>query len=412
MNPTNAFIEMEKTVTSNAGGREVHLLDVLTILLKRRRFILYVTASAAAVGVLAALLLPIRYTAETIILPPSDSSSAGGALLSQLGASSAALASFAGAGLGMKSSGEMYVSLLHTVPVEDALVHRFGLMDRYHRKKMSEARRAFESRSSVVYGTKDGLIRISVSDWDAKFAADLANGYVEELRQLTAHLAVTEASQRRQFFEQQMLESNEKLAMAEEAMKHTEQTTGVMQIDSQAKALIESAATVRGQIGEKEVELQALRSYATENNPKVVVAQQELAALRAQLARLGGAGSESDIVVTKGRIPEAQMEYVRRLRDLRYAEAVESILAKQFEAAKLDEAREGAVIQVAAPAIPPDKRSFPKRTLLTALATILGFIAACAGCFVAEGLERMRRNPAEQARLAALRAVLQSREIA
>jgi capsule polysaccharide export protein KpsE/RkpR len=247
----------------------------------------------------------------------------------------------------------------------------------------------------VLLGPKDGLIRITVTDSDPNVAAEIANAYVDEFRKLSAHLAVTEASQRRMFFEQQMLEANDKLATAEEAMKNTEQKTGVLQVDSQSRALIESAATLRGQIAAKTVQLQAMRSYSTENNPQIIVAVQELNALKAQLAQLNGkeAASNSDIILSKNNLLTSQVAYVRNLRDLRYYEAIEQILAKQFEMAKLDEAREGAVIQVPQVATPPDKRSFPLRTITIAVAFLVSLFLSSLGCFFWESFQRSKSNP-------------------
>ncbi len=393
-----------------ASEQEIHLLDVLIVLSKHRRFILWFTVCVAILAVVVVMLLPSKYTAETVLLPPSQSSSTGSAILSQLGGSGA-LASMAGASLGIKNPGEIYVSLLRGRTLEDAIINRFGLMARYRAKRASDARRAFESHSSVALGTKDGLITISVTDRDPKLAAQIANGYVEEFRKTSARLAITEASQRRAFFQQQLLEANQNLAAAEEAMKQTEKTTGVMQVDSQARSLIESAAILRGQIVAKEVELQAMRSYATEDNPQMVVATQELAALRAQLSKLSGsdANSSSDLIIPKGNLPEAGMEYIRKVRDLKYYETIMELIARQFEMAKLDEARQGAIIQVADAAVPPDKRSFPKRTLTVLLVGILGFFIACAWCIVGRGLQRIGENPAERQRLDALRATFAKR---
>lgn len=410
MSPKTISDDMRETIVPSEAAHEVHFLDLLIILSKRRRFICLFTFGAAVLTAITVLLIPSKYTAETVVMPPSQNSSLSSTLLSQIGGSSA-LASIAGAGLGIKSVGNMYVSLFRMPSVEDALIRRFGLMSRYHEKKMSDARHAFESRSKVVLGTKDGLIRISVTDGDPKMASDIANAYVDAFRKLSANLAITEASQRRAFFQQQLLEANGNLAAAEEAMKRTEQSTGVLQIDSQARALIETAATLRGQIGAKEVELQAMRSYATEDNPQMVMAKQQLAALKAQLAQLGGKETEpgSEIIVPKGNIPAAQMEYVRRMRDLRYYETIEEILAKQFEMAKLDEAREGAIIQVAQVATPPDKRSFPKRTLTVILVFVLSFFVACGWCVLTDAIRRLEYNPAERERLEALRATFRRR---
>ena len=287
------------------------------------------------------------------------------------------------------------------------MVQRFGLMARYRTKKITDARKAFESHSKVTLGTKDGLITIRVEDRDPNMAAEIANGYVDQFRKLSANLAITEASQRRMFFEQQLKEANESLTNAEDAMKRTQQSTGVLQVDSQARSLIESAAVLRGQIVSQEVQLQGMRSYATEDNPQVVTAEQQLAALKAQLAKLSGsdANSSSEIIVPKGNIPAAGMEYLRSLRDVRYYETIEQLIAKQFEMAKLDEARQGAIVQVADVAVPPDKRSFPKRTITVVIAALLALFFACGYSLAANRIQLMKSNPAESKRFDALRAI-------
>lgn len=409
MKPGTVSDPIEDNFTQSAPDQEVHLLDLLIIFSKRRNFVLGFTFGVVILASVIVMLLPSKYTAETVLLPPGQNSSTGSALLGQLGGSGA-LASMAGASLGIKNSGDMYVSLLRGRTLEDAIVDRFGLMSRYHAKVRSDARKAFEAHSKVALGTKDGLITINVTDRDPSFAALLANGYVEEFRKASASMAITEASQRRAFFQEQLLEANENLSKAEEAMKNTEKSTGVMQVDSQARSLIESAAVLRGQIVAKEVELHGMRSYATEDNPQIVVANQELSALRTQLAKLSGSdeSSSSDIIVPKGNLPEAGMEYIRKLRDVKYYETINELIARQFEMAKLDEARQGAIIQVADAAVPPDKRSSPKRTLTVLVAGVLAFFVACAWCIVGRGLQRIKENPAELERLQALRATFEN----
>jgi len=402
-------ISVDDAVAQAPSEEKINLLDVAILFSRHRRFILAFTAIVTVLSVLIALLLPNQYTAETVVMPPDQSSSMSSALLGQLGGSSS-LASLAGGSLGIKNQGDMYVSLFRIQPVEDALIHRFALMARYHNKKMFDARLAFEHHSTVVFGGKDGLLRITVTDRDPNVAAQIANAYVDEVRSLSANLAVTEASQRRAFFQQQLLEANENLASAEEAMKTMQQSTGILQIDSQARALIESAAALRGQVAEKEVELQAMRSYAAQGNAQYILAEQQLAALKAQLAQLSGKEtSTSDIIVPKGNIPSAQMEYIRRTRDLRYYETVDEILAKQFEIAKLDEAREGAIIQIAQRATPPDKRSFPKPTLTAILALVLSFFIACGWALFTNSLDRLKQDPHERQRLETLRSIYQKR---
>lgn len=388
--------------TQDSSANEAHLLDVLIILSKRRKLIFLITIGAAVLSTVVVLLMPNWYTATTLILPPNQNSS-GTALLSQLG-STGSLVSAAGASLGMKNPGDMYVSLLRSRTVEDSVIQRFGLMERYHKKKMSDARAAFEVHSKVTLGAKDGLITISVTDHDPQQVSELANGYIEEFRKFSANLAITEASQRRLFFQQQLLEAKENLATAEEAMKGTEQSTGVFQIDSQTRELIESVAALRAQVVAKEVQLQGMRSYATEDNPEMLQAKQQLAALQAQLARLGGTDQDSGLIVPKGKVSEAGLAYIRKLRDVKYYDTISDLIAKQLEMAKLDEARQGAVIQVVDKAVPPDKISSPKRAITIAVATLLGFFAACGWCMVADGLQRLKGNPEEWEKIEALRA--------
>jgi uncharacterized protein involved in exopolysaccharide biosynthesis len=357
---------------------EVSVLGVLALLASHKRFILRAVVGAAVFSTVVAFLLPVRYEANIVMMPPQQNSSIGSAL-GQLGSGSLAslspLASLAGSSLGIKNPADMYVSLLTSRTVEDALIQRFSLMSEYRQKRLSDARKELEYRTTAVAGSKDGLIRISVEDPDPRRAAELANGYVEEFRKLSATLAITEAARRRLFFEQQLQEAKESLSTAEEAMRATQQSTGVLQIDSQARSLIESAAILRGQVVAKQVQIQSMRSFAAEDNPRLVLARQELAALQAQLARLAGSQSDSgsDILMSKGRVTGSGIEYLRRLRDLKYHETVFELLAKQFEIAKLDEAREGSIVQVVDSAVAPDKRSSPHRLLIVISATILAF---------------------------------------
>ncbi|HWA96170.1 MAG TPA: Wzz/FepE/Etk N-terminal domain-containing protein [Terracidiphilus sp.] len=381
---------------------EISLLDLLIVLVQRRRFILWFTGAVAVLAIIVVLILPKKYTAETVLLPPEQNSSMSSALLNQIGGASA-LASLAGSSLGIKNTSDMYAALFRSRTVENSLIQQFGLMERYHKKKLSDARKKFEDLSTVEVGAKDGLIRITVSDSDPKLAADIANGYVSQYRKLSSNLAITEAARRRVFFQQQLLEANKNLTDAEEKMKNTQEKTGVLSLDSQARSLIETAAVLRGQVTAKEVELQAMRSYATADNPQMVMAEQELAGLKNQLAQLSSSeGKKSDILLPKGSIPQAGMEYMNSLRDVRYYETIVELMAKEFEMAKLDEAREGAIVQVVDVAVPPDKRSFPKRTLIVFLTTTFGFFVACGWCLTVEGIRKLRNDPVEGKRFDAL----------
>ncbi|MGA2348864.1 MAG: GNVR domain-containing protein [Terracidiphilus sp.] len=367
---------------SGAGVRPaLTVQDLFTLLASGWRLLAKAAFVGLVVGLALAFLLPTRYTAVTTILPPSSSSSLASVFAAQSG-ELGALAGLAGGSFGFHTPEQVCLIMLRSRTVEDATIQRFQLMQEYHKKRISDTRTALESRTSVSLNTKSGIIAISATDGSAARAADLANGYVDEFRKFSASLALTEASQRRLFFEKQLLDARGSLTEAEEALKNTQQTTGMLEPAGASRALLESAVAVRAQIAAKQVELRSMRTFATDENPRLIQVKQEIAALESQLAELTGTKSDAadDLIVPKGNIPEAGAEYLRRLRDVKYNETVVALLARQLEIARLDEARQGAVIQVVDAAVTPDKRSSPKRFVI--LLASLVFALCFAGFWI------------------------------
>ena len=393
-----------------AHDREISLLDLLLVLAERRRLVLIVAIACTVLATIIVFLLPKEYTAKVLLLPPQHGNSIATELASQMG-NLGSLAQLAGPSLGIKNPNDMYVALLKSQTVEDAMVKDYGLMQEYHKRYLSDARKKFEDYIDVDGSGKDGLIHISVEDRNPQRAAELANGYVAQFRLLSEHLAITEASQRRLFFQQQLEQAKDNLADAEVALKKTQETTGLIQLDAQARALIESAAVLRAQIAAKQVQIQAMSTFATDQNAQLIEAQQELDSLQAQLAKLGGSDqSPTSLIVPKGKVPEAGLEYVRRLRDVKYYETVFDILARQYEIAKLDEAKEGAIIQVVDPAIPPDRKSFPPRALIVAGSAVAGLFLGFLLAWAAEGWRSLNEDPGARARIDAIRSAVRRRQ--
>jgi uncharacterized protein involved in exopolysaccharide biosynthesis len=399
-----ATAEATVAVQTAPPSDDMSLLDLMVVLIERRRLIMSIAGSWAVIAVIISLLLPKEYTAMVTLLPPQQNSSMAAALGSQLSSLGGA-AALAGSSLGLKNPNDMVVAMLKSRTVEDAMIEHFGLMQEYHERYLSDARKHLENEVTVDGSGKDGLIHISIEARDPQRAAELANGYVDQFRMLSQHLAISEASQRRLFFEHQLEQAKDNLINAEESLKQTEQETGLIQLDSQARALIESAASLRAQIAAKEVQLQGMQTYATDENPKLVQAQRELAGMRAQLGKLAGSeeSASGSLIVPKGKVPAAGLEYVRRFREVKYNETIFEILARQFEMAKLDEAKQGALIQVVDPAIPPDKRSSPKRALIVIAATALGALFAVFFVLIQFTLQRTEKNPESKQRFAQLR---------
>ncbi len=391
---------------------EISLLDLSIVVAERKWTVIWVTVTVTVLAVIVSLVLPIRYTASTSILPPQQNSSTGAAALaSQLG-NMGGLAALAGSNMSIKNPNDQLVSMMKSRTVEDSMIERFGLMQEYHTRFKIDARKVLERRADIDGSGKDGMIHISIEDKDPRRAAELANGYVDQFRELTEHLAITEAGQRRLFFEQQLQGAKDNLANAEVALEQTQQKTGLIQLDSQTRALIESAVSLRAQIAAKEVEIQSLGTFATDQNAQLVLAQQELESLRAQLAKLGGPESnpETSLIVTRGEVSQAGLEYIRRVRDVKYYETIFELLARQYEMAKLDEAKEGSVIQVVDPAVAPELRSFPKRGIIVMLSCAAGFLLGIIIVLVQGALRHLKQYPDTEKKLHLLRRRLSFRK--
>jgi tyrosine-protein kinase Etk/Wzc len=380
---------------------DLTFLDVLLIITQRKKLVGLATAICTVAALLLALALPQEYTATVTILPPQGSSSMSSMLASQLEGMGGAVSGMAGSMLGAKNVNDTYVAMLKSRSVEDAVIQHYGLQSEYRKAYMGDTRKALEKHTKIDGSTKDGLIRLNFWDRNPSRAAEVANGYVSQFRDLSQHLAITEASQRRVIFQAQLDKTKTDLENADEALKRTQLSTGMVQVDGQARAMIDSAARLRAQIVAKEVQIEAMRSYAGDENPALTQAQTELDGLRAQFNKLVGSkgGSADDVFLPKGAVPEAGLEYVRRLRDVKYYEAIFEVLARQLELAKVDEAREGAFIQVVDPAVPPEEKSFPRRGLFVIGGVAAGFTFGIMLALLRGGMLRMQQNPVTKDKL-------------
>ncbi len=384
---------------------EINLLDLAIVILKRKRFIIKFTLIVAVITALISLILPSIYRAETKMLPPQTSSSTGMAaqLLSQLGGAAGALGGIAP----IKTSGALFTELLKSNSVLDRVIDRFDLIKLYKTKTRENARNLLLKSLKAEEDKKSGLISVKFEDKDPKRAAQIANAFIEELKNVNKGLAVSEASQRRLFFEEQLQDVKVSLAKAEEDMKTFQEKTGVLQAEAQAKAVIENIALLRAQIAAKEVELRVLKTYTTQNNPDLYKAEEGLKAMRAELAKLEtkGGGGHNPLMPT-GRMPSVGTEYLRKLRELKFNETLYELLLKQYELAKLDEARDATVIQVVDKAEPPEKRYKPKRKQMVMIAAISALFVSIFAAFLMEFMEKTKSNPENYERVEVIKKYL------
>jgi uncharacterized protein involved in exopolysaccharide biosynthesis len=371
----------------DAAEDEINLLDLLQVVVDNLRLLILGPLAIGLTALGISFAVAPTFTATTVFMPPQQQQGAAAALLQGLGA----LGGLASAATGLKNPNDQFVAFLKSDSIGNALIDRFKLMERYEADFKVDAGKALEDVSKISAG-KDGLITISVDDKDPAFAAQLANGYVEELGNLLKRLAITEAQQRRAFFEKQLLQTKDKLAQAETALKASGVSSDTLKTSPEAavKALAELQALVAAQ----EVKLASMRGYLTEAAPEFKQAQTELAALRAQLAK-----AEASSTAPKG----ADANYVGRYRDFKYFETLFELFAKQFELAKLDEAREGAVIQVVDMALPPERKSKPKKALIAVLATLASGFALLLFVFVRNALRTAAQTEEQAQKFASLR---------
>jgi tyrosine-protein kinase Etk/Wzc len=355
---------------------EIDLLTFARVLLRGRRTILRIALVAASLGAALVILMRPVYTAEAVFLPPG-SLNGGSSLSAQLGAIGA-LTGSAGSALGaLKNPGYIYIGILGSRTIADRMVQHFDLQKLYHAKKLSDARKKLAANTKFVAG-KESSITISVTDHTSQRSADMANAYVHELTMQNDHLALTESAQRRLFFEQQLVREKDALADAEVDLRKTEERTGLIDPYGQAQMEIGSIAQIRAEMASRDVQLSALRGAATEHNPDVIRLRREMSDLQRQLKHLENSASTANrpgnVVVPTSRVPSISLEYVRKLREVKYHESLFDMISKQYEAARLDESHSAPLLQVVDVAVPPDTESGPHRLLIILLAFLGGLL--------------------------------------
>ena len=364
---------MEPRQAEQFDDDEISLVELATTLGEEKKLVFGLPFVVGVAAIVVSLFLTPIFTAKTTLLPPQNSGGGGAA---------AALASLGGlAGLAGISTGgttaDTVIAMLQSRSAKDQIIDQFNLVEYYEAELREDVYRTLDNVVRVNSDKKSGLIAVEVDDKDPELAAKMANAYYEVLKSLMTRVAVTEAQQRRQFFEDQFAKAKEELSNAEVKLKETQERTGLVELKSQAEATIEAVARLRAEIAQREVQLSAMRTFATPENSDYRRVVAELNGLRAELKKLdkGGTGGELGLV-SAGNLPEQGLEYVRALREVKYQEAVFEIMAKQFELAKVDEAKDGGNVQQLDVATVPERKSKPKRALIVVLSVLAaGFLA-------------------------------------
>lgn len=373
----------EKTSTTydSAEGNyiaeeEISLLSIFLVISENLRLLVLAPLAIGCAALGVSFLIPPTYVATTTFLPPQQQQSAAASMLQSLGA----LGGLAGAASGLKNPNDQYVSILKSKVIANSIIDEFKLIERYESKFREDSQKTLAA-SSIIQSGKDSIISIQFEDTDPSFAANVANAYVKSLEALLSKLAVTEAQQRRAFFEKQLNATKEALVKAEQQLANSGISASALNITPQTA--LEGPSRLRAQVTAQEVRIASLRSYLTENAPEFRQALSELMALRTQLTQAEREQKPSS----------EKSSYVEKYREFKYQETLFELFAKQYEIAKVDESREGASIQILDAATPPERKSKPQKTLIAIIATLASGFIFTLFIFIRHFINSSRKDP-------------------
>lgn len=381
---------------------EVHLLDYFVVIAKNSRVIVFTPIIVMLISLSILFLFPNQYTATARILQPQQNMTLSAQLVSFLGISDSPLSGGAGQGLGnvaagllgLKSPGDLYVGVLTSQTIFDRIIERFDLKELYGADYIENAREELKNRADISVG-KEGLINISITDKDPKRAAAIANAFLEELSTLMQDISQTEARSYLNFLEKEREKTTVNLAAAEEALRTFSEESKVLQIDSQTKGMLEYVATLKAAIDAKEVQLQVMRQQATPHNYDIIYQEIELKGLKEKLNKLEVQKEQSgsdNVFLQTSRVPALGLKYYRLLREAKYQEALFQLYSKLVELARLDTLRSAISINVVDLAIPPEKKSKPKRLTISIAMGLVTFFVMIVWAFVREGWQKLKQS--------------------
>ena len=385
---------------------EINLLDLLQVILNRKKMIFLITVCAIIYSVIMCLLLPKEYTATARILPPNESSSGMSGLLSQAGG---VLGGLAGGFISGKSTSDLYVGILKSRTVADGLIDKFNLKELYETKYMADVYKKLAVQTSISISQKDQIISVSVEDHDPEHAADMANAYVHMLDRMNRTLNITAGQRKRSFLENRLHKVKQDLINAETSLKEFQEKYKLVAIKEQTSAVIQGAARIKGEIIMAETELEVLKQFGTERQNEAVMLKSKIVELRKQLTRLEGGLSDKviskqthednqspDLFIPLSKMPALGMQLIRLIREAKVQEKLFELITTQYELAKIEEAKDINTIQILDIATPPDRKSGPKRRLIVMLYTVVAFFMAVFLAFFMEYIERIKTEDKER----------------
>ena len=385
---------------------EINLIDYFLVLLKHKRMIYCIVALAIIFSVVVSLLLPNMYTATARVLPPKEPDSGLSALLTQSGGP---LGGLAGSFMQGKTTPDLYVGMLESRTVADVLIKEFNLKELYKKKYLEDVYKHLAKRINIRVSRKDQIISVSVEDKDPRRAADMANTYLDALDRINRTVNITEGQRKRVFLEKRLKEAKNDLYRAEIELKEFQEKYKLVSIEEQAKVAIEGAAKIKGEIIVARTELEVLKKFGTERQNEAVMLKAKIVELQNQLGKIengnpginapkenGTAEGESNFYIPFNELPALGMQLGRLIREAKIQEKVFELVTSQYEMAQIAEAKDVNTIQILDHAVPPDKISSPKRSLIIILSTVVALFLSIFLAFFVEYFQRLKIEDKER----------------
>lgn len=372
----------ENTFSVGSSETRLSLLPYLQLFWANRSVLLRVAFVAFLASTLVALIIPNRYQSLTRLMPP-DSQSAGalGMIAAMAGHSNTSgIGALAGDLLGVKSSGALFVGILGSQTVQDHLIDQFKLQKLYGESKLENARVTLAEHTGISEDRKSGIITIAVTDHDPKRAAALAQAYVSELDHLVAQVSTSSARRERMFLEGRLQKVKVDLDTAARNFSDFASKNTAIDIPAQGKAMVQAAATLQGELIAAQAELSGLQQIYTNNNVRVRATEARVAELQKKLNEVGGTGTQADLNKDNSMYPSIRklpllgVTYADLFRETKIQETVYELLTEQYELAKVQEAKEIPTVKVLDPGLIPTKKTFPPRTVIVVLGTLVGLV--------------------------------------
>jgi uncharacterized protein involved in exopolysaccharide biosynthesis len=366
------------------------IIEILRLLWRQRPFLYRVTVAGLAAALVLAFLIPKQYESTVRLMPPDSQSGSGiSTMLAALSSvkpegMSGGLGSLATNLLGAKTSGDLFIGILQSRTVQDRLIDTYDLKKVYHVRWLQDARKKLSSNTAISENHKSGIISITVTDRDPRRAADMAKSYVDALNGLVVQLSTSGAHRERVFLEDRLKTVQQDLESAEKDFSQFASKNMAIDVKEQGKAMVEAAAVLQGQLIAAQSELEGFRQIYTDNNVRVRSVEARIAELKRQLEKFGGSNNDLEAGSTPENAGDTAYPSIRKLpllgvtyadmyRRTKVQESVFEVLTREYELAKVEEAKEIPSVKVLDPADIPEKKSFPPRLIIVVFGTLFSF---------------------------------------